>query len=55
MAMFDNFLISKQLGFFDSLNEKTDNRYGLVVHLSEIEANTPATGDRSRVTSLPEL
>ena len=42
MAMFENFLISEQLGFFDSLNEKADNRYGVMVHFSEIEANTPA-------------
>jgi len=37
------------------LNEKADNRYGVMAYFSEIEANTPATGDRSRVTSLPEL
>ena len=33
---------TEQLGFFDSLNEKADNRYGVMVHFSEIEANTPA-------------
>ena len=41
MAAFENFVISQELSFFDSLNEKANNRHGVMVHFSEIEPNTP--------------
>jgi hypothetical protein len=42
MVAFEDFVISQELSFFDSLNEKADNRYEVMVHFSEIEADTPA-------------
>jgi hypothetical protein len=54
MAMFENFCISKQLGFFDILNEKADDRYGAMVHFSEIEANTPTICRSVKSEALPQ-